>query len=198
MVPLFEESQPLVEAGWDLATTRGRLVEISGGAGLSAAAALCAAAQAAGDSAAWVTPAHASFFPPDMAAAGVALVFLAVVRIPSNEAKKLARAATILAQSGGFGVIVIDLGGAGENSALSAAAQGRLCRLAIAHDAAIVCVTDKRADEPSLGSMVSLRIHTATTPIDGHCQVTYRALKDKRRGPDWEKTEHFRGPPGLR
>lgn len=215
--PVFEENQGLAKPGWDLETARRRLLEISGEAGLTAAAALCAQAQAAGDAAAWVMTTDAGFFAPDMAAAGVSLESLAVVRVPpttepearkraSRPGSRLARAATILAQSGGFGVIVIDLGGidiAGRARGLpqlSMATQGRLHQLAVAHDAAIACVTQKPESAPSLGSMVSLHVYTEVfdNHFDNHPRITLRALKDKRRGPGWDDTRAFHGPPGLR
>jgi recombination protein RecA len=82
--------------------------------------------------------------------------------------------------------------------------QGRLITLAQAHDAAVVCITEKSGEAPSLGSLVSLRAEAVRlyAPEDksgserGY-HVTLRALKDKRRGPGWTRTTKLRGPPGL-
>jgi recombination protein RecA len=76
--------------------------------------------------------------------------------------------------------------------------QGRLVSLAQAHDAAVVCITEKPDDAASLGSLVSLRAEALRlyAPERGY-HVALRALKDKRRGPGWTRTLPRRGPSGL-
>ena len=188
---------------WGLDALRGRLVELSArgaAATLTAAIELVVEAQQAAEPIAWVTLGNATFYPPDAADSGVDLAALAVVRVHGPTAA--ARAAERLLRSGGFGLVVIDFGGGGATVDLPVAHQGRLVTLAQAHDAAVVCITEKPGDAPSLGSLVSLRAEAlrlhAPGPEGAHgYHVTLRALKDKRRGPGWTRTTKLRGPPGT-
>lgn len=180
---------------WGLAALRGRLVELSGRgarATLTEAVGLVLEAQLAGEPVAWIlSPSHGGFYPPDVAGSGVDLAALVVIRVP--DVTSGARAVERLLRSGAFGLVVIDLGLGGEHD-LSMAQQGRLVTLAQAHDAAVVCLTEKAAESASLGSLVSLRAEALRTGPD---EVTVRALKDKRRGPGWTRTIKVRGPAGM-
>ena len=184
---------------WGLPALRGRLVELSArgaAATLTAAVGLVLEAQQAAEPVAWITLASASFYPPDVAASGVDLAALVVVRVGTVVAA--ARAAERLLRSGAFGMIVIDWS-TNDSQPIPAAVQGRLATLAQAHDAAIVCVTAKSDEASSLGSLVSLRAAALRSRDGGggdHA-VTIRALKDKRRGPGWARTRKTRGPAGL-
>jgi recombination protein RecA len=193
---------------WGLDALRGRLVELSArgaAATLTAAIELVIEAQQSAEPVAWVTLGNATFYPPDAAASGVDLAALAVVRV--HDATAAARAAERLLRSGGFGLVVIDFGGesfAQHGVEVPIAHQGRLVTLAQAHDAAVVCITEKSGESPSLGSLVSLRaealrLHAPEDKGGGErgYHVTLRALKDKRRGPGWTRTTKLRGPPGL-
>jgi recombination protein RecA len=71
--------------------------------------------------------------------------------------------------------------------------QGRLVTLAQTHDAAIVCLTEKSAETPSLGSLISLRAEAMRL----HGEITLRVLKDKRRGPGALHRVVCRAPDGL-
>jgi recombination protein RecA len=182
---------------WGLPALRGRLVELSGRgarATLTEAMSLVLEAQLAGEPAVWIlSPSHGGFYPPDAAESGVDLAALVVVRVPNAAAS--ARAAERLLRSGAFGLVVIDLGLGGEHD-LSMAQQGRLVTLAQAHDAAVVCLTEKATDAASLGSLISLRAE-ALRGGSGELEVAVRALKDKRRGPGWSRTTKVRGPAGM-
>ena len=105
-----------------------------------------------------------------------------------------------LLRSGAFGLVVIDLGlggqGLGGEQELSMVQQGRLVTLAQAHDAAVVCLTEKSAETASIGSLVSLRAE-AMRSGQGELQIGLRALKDKRRGPGWTRAIKVRGPAGM-
>lgn len=210
--PGEEGSAAPSEGPWGLDALRGRLVELSArgaAATLTAAVELVVEAQQAAEPVAWVTLGNATFFPPDAAASGVDLAALAVVRV--HDATAAARAAERLLRSGGFGLVVIDFGGGSfaqqgtqQGIEVPIAHQGRLITLAQAHDAAVVCITEKSGDAPSLGSLVSLRaeairLHAPEDKDGGErgYHVTLRALKDKRRGPGWTRTTKLRGPPGL-
>jgi recombination protein RecA len=172
----------------------GRLVEISGNAAMTMCVGLIRKSQEVGEPTAWVTRPDACFFPPDVAQSGVDLNALAVVRI--GDFRRMPRAAERLLRSGAFGLVILDLGKDGD---LSLPMQGRLLSLAQKHDAALVCLTDRQCEEPSLGSMISLRAHATRAPIAGgryRCKVA--VLKDKRRGPNWSDEETTVAPPSLR
>ena len=183
---------------WGLPALRGRLVELSGRgarATLTEAMGLILEAQLASEPAAWIqSPSHGGFYPPDAAESGVDLAALVVVRVPDPTGA--ARAAERLLRSGAFGLVVIDLGLGGEQE-LSMAQQGRLVTLAQAHDAAVICLTEKTQDTGSLGSLISLRAEALRARTKDGFEVTVRALKDKRRGPGWSRTIKVRGPAGM-
>jgi recombination protein RecA len=171
-------------------------VEISGRgcvSPLSAAAGLILEAQAGVEPCAWVTLPGSTFFPPDLQRFGVDLDALPVVFVPT--AQGAARAAARLLRSGGFGLLVLDLG---ENADVSIALQGRLTGLALKHDAAVVLLTQKTPSAPSVGSMVSLRAEPRRRSEQGEgYRVTLAVLKDKRHGPGWIHEEVMHGPDGL-
>lgn len=185
-------------ARWGVEALLGRLSELSGigpTARLSLAAGLVCEAQQVGETAAWVTNRRSTFFPPDAAANGVDLARLPVVFAP--DAPAAARAAWRLVQSGGFGLVVLDL--VGTDAAVPVPLQSRLTAAAQTHGAAIVFITEKSAERASLGSLVSLRCEASREEAGaGRYLCTARALKDKRRGPGWTHTEVRRGPAGLR
>jgi recombination protein RecA len=182
-------------AGWGLAALRGRLVELSARgatATLSAAIELVAEAQTQGEPVAWLALHHGTFYPPDVAENGIDLAALVVVRAP--DAIAAARSAERCLRSGAFGLVVLDLGSAGD---LSMQVQGRLATLAQTHDAAVIALTDKTEDTASLGSLVSLRAEALRTRARDDLAITVRVLKDKRRGPGFTLTSQRRGPAGL-
>jgi recombination protein RecA len=189
---------------WGLAALRGRLVELSARgatATLTAATELVLEAQTTGEPVVWIMLASGTFYPPDVAESGVDLAALVVIR--AHDATGAARAAERVLRSGAFGLVVLDLAGQPPGSRnthdISMAHQGRLVTLAQAHDAAVVCITDKTEDTASLGSLVSLRAEALRVRPSGSrdFELTLRALKDKRRGPGWTRKRKVRGPAGL-
>jgi recombination protein RecA len=185
-------------APWSFEECCGRVVEISSdgprGAALTAAIGLLVQAQRTGEPVAWVSATEGTFFPPDADAAGVDLDALAVVRVPDAQAG--GRAADKLMRSGAFGLVVLDLGEVGKG--LTPALQGRLHGLAQRHGCALVCLTDKKADAPSLGAAVALRVAARRRRRDGRLVCAIEALKDRRRSAGWTHEEVVDGPPGLR
>ena len=206
---------PDAPIAWRLATLCGRLAEISGNhacATLTLVFRLVLEAQRAGEPVAWIGRRDSPFFPPDVADAGVDLEALAVVWM--SEARLGARAADHLLRSGAFGLVVLDFGTSGR---LQAPMQTRLAGLAKKHDSAMLCLTEKDGQRPSLGSLVSFRAETmrVTQRVDAgnastervsfrdrpgpgnryRCEL--RVLKDKRRGPGWMHVEVCHGPDGL-
>jgi recombination protein RecA len=196
--PTGAPASPAVRPSWSRAELSGRLCELSAAGGfsapLTAACDLILDAQLEGEPAAWVTATADTFFPPDAAASGIDLDALIVVRAP--DARAAGRAADRLLRTGAFGLVVVDLG---RDAALPTPLQGRLVRLAVKHEAAVLCLTEQNSARSSLGSLVSLRAeaHRRRRGPDRYvCDVTI--LKDKRRGPGWTDREVYRGPDGLR
>ncbi len=179
---------------WNLAELVGRLTELGGEATLTLAFGLVLEAQERGEPVAWVTGRQSAFFAPDAAEGGVDLDALVVVRV--RDAAAIPRAASELVRSGAFGLVVLDLP---RGTQVPDALQGRLLGLAQKHDAAVVFLTQKSSEAPSLGSLISLRGETQQSRREvGVFVCTLRILKDKRRSPGWTHEEACRGPAGLR
>ncbi|RMG49245.1 MAG: recombinase A [Acidobacteria bacterium] len=203
-----EGTRPAGAPAWTLDELSGRLAELSGlgaAAQLTLAFLLVREAQALGEPAAWVSHRRSSFYPPDAAASGVDLSALPVIFV--GDAQEAARAAAQLARSGAFGLLVVDL--IGIDPAVPPALQSRLAGLARTHDIAVLILTEKPADAPSVGSLVSFRGEALRRRVEGPAESVpeegaarfacrLRVLKDKRRGPGWRHEELCRGPAGLR
>ena len=182
---------------WTSVALGGCLAELSGtGASpsLTLAFGLVHQVQQRGETVAWITRAGSTFFPPDAAQGGIDLAALPVIRLADR--RQCLRAAEQLVRSGAFELLVIDLGGYPD---LPLAAQTRLAGQAIAHGTLILCLTAKTEDEPSLGSLVSVRAHARRIRRgDGRYVCRVHVLKDKRRGPGWSDEVWCRGPDGVR
>ncbi len=184
------------QAAWELPLFAGRLGELSGGkasAILTLAFRLVLDAQRRDEPVAWITHPDRAFYPPDVAEAAVDVEALVVVW--TAHALESSRAADPLLRSGGFGLIVLDLGAA---SRLSLAVLGRLAGLARKHQTAVLCLTESDREESSLGSLVSIRARTLRVhERDDRYQCQAQILKDKRQGRNWKHVEIARGPDGL-
>lgn len=180
---------------WTFGEVAGRLVEISGSAAsaaLTVAFTLVHEAQQHGEPVGWVTLSEKTFYPPDVALGGTDLAALVVIRLARVES--IPRAGEKLLRSGGFGVVVLDLGAADIPMPL----QTRLTGLAHRYHSALICLTEKAGAAFSLSSLVSLRAHAEKKrTADNHFACALRVLKDKRRGPTWNYEEHYSGPAGL-
>ena len=180
---------------WNLAAIAGRFIEIStsaNAASLTLAFGLVQEAQKQGEPAGWVTSTESFFYPPDAAHGGVDLAALVVIRVLHDGI--IPTAGEKLLRSGGFGLVVLDLGTADIPIPL----QSRLTGLAQHHHTALVCLTEKESGAFSLGSLVSLRAHgERQRSSDNRFACRLRVLKDKRRGPTWSHEELCRGPAGL-
>lgn len=191
-------------------------------------------AHARGELAAWLLvrprPGRASasaspFLAEDLLALGLDLDAFPLVL--ARDLAELGRAATHLLRSGAFALVVLDLLDLDAEPPAPPASSSRRPRaeprvptesppelplplmsrlhgLAQRHGAAVLALTTRPANAPSLGSLVSWHGHLArsTTRLDhpdGHPRLvaTLTALKDKRRGPGQVATAAFRAPPGL-
>jgi recombination protein RecA len=201
---------------WGLEPLAGRLVEISGhraSANLTVAFGLVLEAQSQDEPVAWVTLAQSTFFPPDAAESGIDLARLAVVRVSDGVAAS--RAVVELTRSGGFGLVVLDLGPEAlqeklekpapparrlrkmRREALSVPFITKLVGLTQKTATAVVVLTEKTRESSSLNSLISLRCEARRNP-DKPCEVEIDVLKDKRRGPGRRYREVCRAPAGLR
>ena len=184
-------------ASWTSTALGGCLAELSGtgaSSALTLAFSLVHQVQRHGEPVAWITRTESTFFPPDAAEGGIDLAALPVIRLAGRG--QCLRAAEQLVRSGAFGLLVIDLGGCLD---LPLAAQTRLAGQAVAHGTLILCLTAKTEDEPSLGSLVSVRAHAQRVRRgDGRFTCRVHVLKDKRRGPGWRDEVWCRGPDGVR
>lgn len=181
---------------WTLDALSGRFAELSSAgetASISAAASIILEAQHRGEPAAWIAAGPSSFFPPDVAAMGIDLDALPLIRV----AKTIfaARAADWLLRSGAFAVVVLDLGTDWE---IPLPVQARLTALSKKHRTALLCMTKKRRDAPSIGSLVSIRGEARTRKV-GFDKFAWEVhiVKDKRRGPGWSCEGESKGVEGL-
>jgi recombination protein RecA len=180
----------------DHATLSGRLTELSG---VGAAAVLTLAftvvreIQERGELVAWIMSGESLFYPPDASDNGVDCEAVVVVRVPDTVS--IARAAEILARSGAFGLVVLDLG---REAQIPTPVQARLLHAAQRHEMIVLCLTDTRQRLPSLGSLVSLRLEATRQPLtDGQVRCEGIARKDKRYGPGWRDGAVYAPPLGL-
>ncbi len=179
---------------WTLARLRGGLVEISGAAAsgaLSSAMALVAEAQSAdGEEGfiAWVGTTRSLFFPPDAVEAGVDLDRLVLLRLETLADQ--IRAATHIAQSGAFGLVVVDLVDSATAPLSVAARRGassprqapvpplsRLSGLARKHSSALVLLTGKPAQAASIDPRVVQRYDARRRGSE----LVITVIKDKAR-----------------
>jgi len=96
---------------WNLAAIAGRFIEISASAStasLTLAFGLVREAQNQREPVGWVTSMESFFYPPDAAHGGVDLAALVVIRV--LHAVIIPTAGEKLLRSGGFGLVVLDLG----------------------------------------------------------------------------------------
>ena len=191
----------------------GRLVEISGqrgAANLTVAFGLVLEAQKRNEPVAWVTLRQSTFYPPDVADSGISLAHLAVVRVPDT--RSATRATVELTRSGGFDLVILDLGPEAIRDAairdklipkrrypsrLSTPLLTKLVGLARKHATAVVVLTEKNGRTSSVSSLISLRAE-ARRNKDAPCELEVAILKDKRRGPGRLYHEVCRAPAGLR
>jgi recombination protein RecA len=187
--------QTLATNPWTLKEVAGRFMEISSwaaSAALTIVFGLVREAQEQKEPVGWITSMENFFYPPDAAQIGIDLAALAVIRLSRSE--QIPRAGEKLLRSGGFGVVVLDLGGGDIPMPL----QSRLTGLAHHHHTALICLTEKQNATLSIGSLVSLRAHAGRRRAqENGFTCTLNVLKDKCRGPTWTHEVFCSGPAGL-
>jgi hypothetical protein len=197
----------------------GLLVEFSGNrrtARLSSVVSALRAAQARGETTAWVQDVRGSLYPPDLAEAGVDLSALAVVRVPviagksrGNPREAVIRATEMLVRTGAFGFVVVDVREEESRARrdpssrmpwrLPPAWQGRLLGAVRDHGSRIIFLSSHPPSRESVGSLVGLRLEPHRVRVaPGLFAIEHHVLKNKPGLPFADASETRRGPWGLR
>jgi recombination protein RecA len=214
--PASREEQ---DDGLSYRTVRGRLCELStegASAVVTAATRLIVEAQARGELCAWLGDDKSLPFAEDLAANGVDLASLVVCRLNVEQHRAaIPRAADQLLRSGAFGLVVCDLIEVEEARSRAKGGQVpqplmvRLAGLVRKHQAAVVFLTEKPRELPSLGSLISMRAEVrrerplrlsdarARRHRRNPLSMNIESLKDKRRAPGWSAEIESRGPAGM-
>jgi hypothetical protein len=196
-IPVFRAAALRKAAGggsWQFDNLVGILAEVSeevpSGA-VSFAAEIIAEAQAQNEPVAWVTGTESVFFPPDLQSRGVNLSAVAVIRV-NGETDSL-MAAEWLVRSGAMGLVIVDLDAHGN---VTDASLGRLLKLAERNLCAVLFLTRKRGQAPSLGSRISLR-GCITRSGNGPFAIDIRTTRDKRTNSSSRQSRQYHGPLGM-
>ena len=192
----LSRSAPNNRPKWCLKELEGRLVEISDPhpvSALSFAFLLVHEIQARGECVAWVGPEDTMFYPPDVQASGINLKNLPVLRMLDRNS--MGRATEMLMRSGAFRLVVLYLG---TDCQFSSASLSRLNALVRRHKGCVLFITEKAKTEPSIGSLISLRIRTSRSRTqDGEFLCQLQATRDKIRGGNWTWQSLFFGVEGI-
>lgn len=168
------------------------------------AAARVAEAQARGETAAWIVWEPRGIpYPPDLAAVGIDLLTLPIIRAVDGAA--VLKAADLLLRSGAFGLVIADW--PAQEAPPGDGPLGRLLGLCQKHDAALLVLSQPppgtHESQPGLGdsvlgSLASLRLAIQRKALpDGEFQLRVEVLKDKRRGHAGPTIEERTAPEGL-
>lgn len=181
---------------WSVRQLVGQVGEISGSgdsAVLTLAFNLVRDAQRSSEPVAWISRTESTFYPPDAAEAGVDLDALIIIR--AKEPESAIRSADRLLRSGGFGLVIVDLG---PRSNLSLPVLARLAGLTRRHRSALVFLTEKPRAAASLGPFVSVVARARRRWVAGDrfsCWID--VIKDKHGSPMRTKGAEYLGPPGV-
>ena len=194
---------------FSLAALSGRLAEVSG-TGSSCPTSfvflLVREAQEKGVLVAWVlvrpqAQGGSPFLAEDLQRLGLDL--LAFPLVSTQDLGEAGRAVTHLLRSGAFGLVVLDTLELDEVE-LPLPLMSRLHGLALRHRAALVVLTGRPPESPSLGSLVAFRAHVRRererlAHPDGLTRIhaTLTVDKDKRHGPGLTVSQLFAAPPGF-
>jgi len=168
---------------WGVQSLLGRLSLIVGNGSTSAAAHLVATAQQQHEPCAWVTRKGFEPYIPDLESAGIALNALIALRLSAHQ--QIARAADLIARSGGVGMMIIDAPKEPSTGLLK-----RLSKHAAQHHMAVVIIAEK-IQTPHAFSLI---IKAQPTPSGAqHIQ----AIKDRVQTTTWQHTEYYHAVPGC-
>ena len=181
-------------ADWEPSDLTGRLCELRSdpqGVHLTLACSIICDFQRLLEPTAWVTSRHDTFFPPDVAKAGVDLAALPVIQV--HNLRAVVTAVEHLIRSGAFGLVLMELNA---GMSISTAVLWRLARLAKYKHTALLCLTFPGTE---LGSMVSIRglgtRHATLIPHHFRCDI--HVIKDRQRGPGRSLATTYHAPHGV-
>jgi recombination protein RecA len=188
---------------WSYAALQGRLVSLLPGtmnAPLSALFHVVWDAQKECETIAWIGGPQSCFYPPDVAARGVDLNGITVIRL--NTDRDMWFAADTLIRSGGVGMVIIDLASVHSHRGTSKgtlALQHRLSGLARTHNTAVIILPHINP-APEAGALVSLTVRTHKMPLGipvGTYQLGVTPKRDKNGTANWKIEEVCDAPDGL-
>jgi len=194
-LPLFRAALLKASVGggaWKYDNLVGILAEISEespSGSVSFAVEIIAEAQALNEPVAWVAGTESIFFPPDLLERGIDLSALTVVRA-GGETESLT-AAEWLVRSGAIGLVIVDAEGCWN---VTDSSLGRILKVAERNLCAVIFLTRKRREDPSLGSRISLR--GCVMRSDPSTANIY-TIKDKRSNLSSQQNRHYHGPSGM-
>lgn len=183
----------------------GRLIELISERGPSSGSSVAAfalrEAQREGSLVAWIEHEEGALFPPDLAAAGLDLGSLLIVRTPSaGGVIAIAKAAEILLRTGAFGALTLDLSAL--NRPRGEAFLARLAALAREHSARVLILRSSRPKSSlgaSLGASIALRLDAQRVRIaPARFRLELSALKNKIGQPPPRIFRTFGAPEGIR
>ena len=194
-LPLFRAALLKASVGggaWKYDNLVGILAEISEespSGSVSFAVEIIAEAQALNEPVAWVAGTESIFFPPDLLERGIDLSALTVVRA-GGETESLT-AAEWLVRSGAIGLVIVDAEGCWN---VTDSSLGRILKVAERNLCAVIFLTRKRREDPSLGSRISLR---GCVMRSDPSTVNIYTIKDKRSNLSSQQYRHYHGPSGM-
>lgn len=172
--------------------TSGTVIEVVGNARLSAAVRWTAETQGDGGAVAWISARADGVYPPDLAANGVDLDSLPIVR--AKERAETVEAIDLLLRSGFFPLLVVDWN---SDWPLEGALQSRFFRLARRYGVTLLFLGEE--GESRGVALVPLRIRASRhRRSPGVYALLLEVLRDKRRAGFSGQEVTVYGPPGLR
>ncbi len=196
-IPVFRATELRAAPGggsWRFENLVGILAEVSeetACGAVSFVAEIILEAQRENEPIGWVAGTISTWYPPDLSDRGVDLAAVAVIRVGGED--ESLTATEWLVRSGALGLVIVDADGEWK---VSDASLGRILKLAERSQCAVVFLTRKRPDEPSLGSRISLRgCITLTGSVPFHIDI--HTVKDKRSNSSSRQSRQYHGPSGM-
>ncbi len=196
-IPVFRAVELKASSGegaWRFENLVGILAEISQESACGAVSfvtEIILEAQGQNEPVAWVAGVSTTWYPPDLAQRGVDLGAVAVIRA-GGEYESLT-ATEWLVRSGALGLVIVDV--EGEWKATDASL-GRIQKLADRSRCAVVFITRKRSQEPSLGSRISLRGCIGRSGSEPF-HIVINTVKNKKSNSSSRQGRQYHGPSGM-